>query len=77
MVRKQLISLCLSAALIISLTACGDDDGFVASVNSDVYHPANCKVVDKIKKENRIYFKTEEAAKKSGRHRSDVKECWK
>jgi micrococcal nuclease len=50
---------------------------FVASTNSDVYHPSSCKkVVDTIKEENRIYFNTEEEAKASGRKRSQVPECW-
>lgn len=51
--------------------------GFVASSNSNVYHPASCKqVVDTIKEDNRLYFDTEEEAKTSGRKRSEVKECW-
>lgn len=51
--------------------------GFVASSNSNVYHPASCKqVVDTIKEDNRLNFDTEEEAKASGRKRSGVKECW-
>jgi micrococcal nuclease len=51
--------------------------GFVASSNSNVYHPASCKqVVDTIKEDNRLNFDTEEEAKASGRKRSEVKECW-
>lgn len=50
---------------------------FVASSNSDVYHPTSCKkVVDTIKEDNRIYFESEEEAKASGRKRSQVQECW-
>mgnify|MGYP001459645451 CR=1 FL=1 len=49
---------------------------FVASKNSDVYHPVGCSVVKTIKPKNRIYFQTEEEAKASGRKRSKVKECW-
>lgn len=51
--------------------------GFIASKNSDVYHPASCKqVVDTIKPENRIYFQNEQEAQQSGRKRSQVKQCW-
>ncbi|WP_335342408.1 thermonuclease family protein [Polycladomyces zharkentensis] len=50
--------------------------GFVASKNSDVYHPADCDVVNEIKPENRIYFMTEQEAQASGRHRSQVEKCW-
>lgn len=49
---------------------------FVASKNSDVYHPADCDVVKTIKTENRIYFDSEEEAKASGRKRSKVEGCW-
>jgi micrococcal nuclease len=51
---------------------------FIASKNSDVYHPASClEVVNTIKPENRLYFTSEEAAKASGRHRSSIEKCWK
>jgi micrococcal nuclease len=50
--------------------------GFVASKNSDVYHPADCDVVKQIKPENRLYFMTEQDAQASGRHRSKVEKCW-
>lgn len=54
-----------------------EDTGFIASKNSDVYHPASCKqVVDTIKPENRIHFKNEQEAQKSGRKRSKVEKCW-
>lgn len=49
---------------------------FVASKNSDVYHPVGCSVVKTIKPNNRIYFQTEEEAKASGRKRSKVEGCW-
>lgn len=49
---------------------------FVASKNSDVYHPEGCHVVKDIKVENRIYFDDEEEAKASGRKRSKVEGCW-
>jgi len=49
---------------------------FVASKNSDVYHPADCDVVKTIKTQNRIYFASEEEAKASGRKRSKVEGCW-
>lgn len=52
------------------------EDEFVASKNSDVYHPTDCHVVKEIKPENRIYFETEQEAKASGRQRSEVAECW-
>ncbi len=51
---------------------------FVASKNSDVYHPADCsEVVKTIKPENLLTFASEEAAKATGRHRSSVEKCWK
>ncbi len=54
-----------------------EQTGFVASTNSDVYHPISCKeVVDTIKEENRIYFKTEQEAQDKGYKRSKVKGCW-
>jgi micrococcal nuclease len=51
---------------------------FVASKNSKVYHPRDCeKVVNTIKVENQIFFKSEEEAQASGRKRSQVPGCWK
>lgn len=51
--------------------------GFIASSNSNVYHPISCKqVVDTIKEKNRIYFKTEKEAQENGYKRSKVKGCW-
>lgn len=49
----------------------------VASVNSDVYHKVTCKDVEKIQEQNKVYFKTEEEAKASGRTRSQTPGCWK
>lgn len=49
---------------------------FVASSNSDVYHPIDCHVVQTIKPENRIFYYTEEEAQKDQKRRSQVKECW-
>ncbi|MFD1423471.1 thermonuclease family protein [Laceyella tengchongensis] len=49
---------------------------FVASKNSDVYHPIGCHVVKDIKPENLMYFYSEQEAMKTNRHRSGVKECW-
>lgn len=49
---------------------------FVASKNSDVYHPIGCHVVKEIKPENRLYFYSEQDAMQTHRHRSEVKECW-
>lgn len=60
-----------------ALKANTDQASFVASSNSDVYHPTSCKhVVDTIKEENRIYFKTEKEAQEKGYKRSQVKGCW-
>lgn len=51
---------------------------FVASKNSKVYHPTDCEeVVDTIKVENQIFFKSEEEAQASGRKRSKIPSCWK
>lgn len=49
---------------------------FIASKNSDVYHPSNCYIIQKIKPDNRIYFASEQDAISSGRKRSKVAECW-
>ncbi|MGA8942952.1 MAG: thermonuclease family protein [Thermoactinomyces sp.] len=49
---------------------------FVASRNSDVYHPIGCHVANEIKPENLIYYYSEQEAIKDHRHRSQVKECW-
>ncbi|MBA4602492.1 thermonuclease family protein [Thermoactinomyces mirandus] len=49
---------------------------FVASKNSDVYHPIGCHVANDIKPENLIYYYSEQEAIKDNRHRSQVKECW-
>lgn len=58
-------------------TRTSTETGFIASKNSDVYHPVSCKqVVDTIKPENRIHFQNEEEAKVSGRQRSKVEKCW-
>lgn len=49
---------------------------YVASKNSQVYHPIDCNVVQTIKPENRIFYYSEEEAMKDQRQRSQVKECW-
>jgi micrococcal nuclease len=49
---------------------------FVASKNSDVYHPIGCKAVKDIKPDNIIYYYSEQDAMKDKRKRSQVKECW-
>ncbi len=49
---------------------------FIASKNSDVYHPVGCHVAEDIKPENLIYYYSEQEAIKDHRHRSQVKECW-
>lgn len=54
----------------------GEKNIFVASKNSDVYHPVGCHVADDIKPENLIYYYSEQEAVKDHRHRSQVKECW-
>lgn len=41
-------------------------DGYIGSVNSDVYHYPDCKWVKEIYDENRIEFDTEEDAKSKG-----------
>jgi methylphosphotriester-DNA--protein-cysteine methyltransferase len=37
---------------------------YVASIHSNVYHKATCRYVKKIKRYNKIYFKTKKSAKK-------------
>lgn len=49
---------------------------FVASKNSDVYHPIGCHVAQEIKPENRIYYTSEAEAMKDHRRRSQVESCW-
>jgi micrococcal nuclease len=48
---------------------------FVASRYSEVYHPAECEDAERIKERNRVWFRTEEEAKASGRQRSHSP-CW-
>lgn len=40
---------------------------YVASRDSDKYHRLSCHYVDQILKENRVYYKTEEAARRAGK----------
>ncbi|RAL25870.1 thermonuclease family protein [Thermoflavimicrobium daqui] len=49
---------------------------FIASKNSDVYHKVTCSEAKSIQDTNKIYFKTEEEAKASGRKRSKSPSCW-
>ena len=49
---------------------------FVASKNSDVYHPIGCKAVEEMKPQNMIYYYSEQDAMKDKRKRSQEKECW-
>jgi len=39
---------------------------YVASIHSHVYHKVTCRYVKKIKRKNRIYFKTKKSARKHG-----------
>lgn len=39
---------------------------YVASINGTKYYPRGCKVVNRIKSENRIYFRSGSDAQKSG-----------
>ncbi len=39
---------------------------YVASIHSHVYHKVTCRYVKKIKRYNRIYFKTKASARKHG-----------
>jgi len=41
-------------------------DSFVASVNGAKYHARNCPGAKQISEQNRIYFKTEQAARAAG-----------
>jgi len=45
---------------------------FVASRNGEKYYPRGCGAVDRIHKENRIYFATEQQAQNSGRERTEL-----
>jgi predicted small lipoprotein YifL len=74
---KKLFSFGFAIIMILALAGCGGDEGFVRSVNSDVYHPADCKEVEKIKDENKVIYLSEEAAKKDGLRRSNIASCWK
>ncbi|MBA4496195.1 thermonuclease family protein [Paenactinomyces guangxiensis] len=47
---------------------------FVASKNSAVYHKISCSAAKQIKRKNRVFFRTEQEAIASGRHRSQS-EC--
>ena len=40
---------------------------YVASRESNKYHRLSCQYVDQILKENRVYYKTEEAARRAGK----------
>jgi micrococcal nuclease len=48
---------------------------YVASKNSEVYHPVGCPDAKQILWANRIYFQSEKEAIASGRHRSHSN-CW-
>ncbi|SHF01127.1 micrococcal nuclease [Seinonella peptonophila] len=62
----------------LSLSPSGSTEDYVASKNSEVYHPASCKeIVDTIKPDNRIYYHTEQEAIQAGKHRSKIISCWK
>lgn len=75
---KKLFGFGFAILIVFALAGCGgDDEGFVRSVNSDVYHPADCKEVEKIKDENKVIYLTEEAAQKDGLRRSNIPSCWK
>ena len=43
---------------------------FMASKNGSKYYPLDCKAGNRIKEENRIFFTSEEEAKKSGYERT-------
>lgn len=39
---------------------------YVASINGSAYYPVNCKAAEKIKEENRVWFKTTQEAESQG-----------
>lgn len=50
----------------------GTEKLFVASKNGTKYYPSNCKSANRIKEENRVYFKTEQEAQSSGYERTST-----
>ncbi len=48
---------------------------FVASKNGKKYYPIDCSASDNIKKENKIFFSSEEEAKSKGYSRTESKQC--
>lgn len=67
--RKRIYLLLVSFSLMLCLLPLHTfaTAGYVASVNSDVFHKANCYYVGKIKESNKIWFDTVEEAETSGR----------
>lgn len=53
--------------LLLSCVAAGQEEGYVASINREVYHNLSCEWAQKIPPENRLYFRTIEEAKASNR----------
>ncbi len=49
-----------------------DKRKYVASRNGSKYYPQGCDALERIHKENRMYFATEKRAKQSGRELSEL-----
>ena len=65
---KKVLSAILIGAFVFAAfgTAKADDNGFVASKNSDKYHLPACSMAKKIDAANKVVFKTPEEAIKAG-----------
>jgi methylphosphotriester-DNA--protein-cysteine methyltransferase len=62
-----------SAAVAPAPAAAAPSEGYVASVNSEVFHKAGCKSAAQIPAENLVRFKTREEAIQAGKR--PCKEC--
>ncbi len=72
--RKKLLRVIGVTVLILILCSCGSSDGevlfeeenYVGSINSDIYHYPECKWANKIKEYNEVWFSSIEDAENEG-----------